>query len=208
MARKENRPYSRHMRTERASFFWGAGAFSLACGALAIIMRLAGVGLAVGPIVVRWYLLALCAGLSGLLMALLARRTWVQVLGALAMVPVLGILALGGLTLLGSGAIPSLPVQRLDAPEARPYSVVVRESRDWIDPMYDLTVEGTGPIAQSWYVGCINGDFESLQDLRWRSAEEFVVVVGSGDDSTTHVVRVDRSSGRVSVSGGDDEWNC
>lgn len=186
----------RGVRTERATYFWGACGVALACVIAAGILRLSGLGLAVGPVVVRWYLLALGAVFATVLMPILARRTWVQVIGAVAMTPLVLAVGLAGLTLLAFGGIPSLPIENLVAPDNRPYAAVVRESRDLIDPIYDVSIDGIAPVGPSWHIACVNGDYQELVDLRWRSPEELVVAVDSGDGPTAVSVRVDPALGR------------
>ncbi len=184
------------LRTERASYFWGAGGVALACAIAAVLLRLSDMGLAIGPVVVRWYLLALGAVFATVLMPILARRTWVQVLGAVAMTPLVLATGLAGFTLLAFGGIPSLPSQKLVAPDKRPYAAVVRESRELIDPIYNVSIDGTALVGSSWHIACVNGDYQELVDLRWRSPEELVVTVDSGDGPLATIVRVDPALGR------------
>ncbi len=95
-----------------------------------------------------------------------------------------------------AGTAPSLPTQRVHAPGS-PHSVVVRESYDVIDTFHNVRIEGAWPIGPSWYVGCVNGDFQQLEDLSWRSPTELVLTVDTGEGKQGVVVSVDDLTGRV-----------
>jgi hypothetical protein len=75
--------------------------------------------------------------------------------------------------------------------------VVVRESHDVIDTFHNVRIEGAWPIGPSWHVGCVNGDFQQLEDLSWRSPTELVLTVDTGEGKQGVVVSVDDLTGRV-----------
>lgn len=184
------------MRSGRASYALGAVVLAGELMAVALALKVLGWALVVGPVLTRWYVVAGFAILALVLAAMLSAKRWVRAIGVVATVP---IWLLGGLTVLALlviGGVP-LPVQRVPAPESPPYELVVRESRDWIDPIYDLSVETAGPIGISWSAGCVNGDYQGLDDVRWTSAGELVVTIDSGDEPDVATVIVDPATGRV-----------
>lgn len=180
-----------------ARYLRGAGIFGLVFMLASGFLRFVGFGVAAGPFVIRWHYFGLAALFAFAVMAILATRRWVQVLGVAGLVALLSICMVAGCALLLSGALPSLPTRRIEAPGGQPYSVVVRESRDWIDPLYEISVDSSWPVGLSWSVGCVNGDYQDLVDLTWRSPTELAVTVDSGDGDHVVVVSVSKMTGRI-----------
>ncbi|MGC3994123.1 MAG: hypothetical protein QM779_08475 [Propionicimonas sp.] len=190
------------MKAERVSWFWGAGALGLLCVVAAGGLRVAGADLTVGPLLVRWYYFLLVAAFALAGMAALSARLWVQTLGVIAIVAGWAITCLAVFVVLVAGTAQSTPTQRVDAPQGSPYLAVVRESHQLIDTMYHIRIESPWPVGPSWYVGCVNGDYQELVDLSWRSPTELAVTVDPlGDGQQTVVVSVDQLTGRVSGDG-------
>lgn len=185
------------MRTDRARQLWAAGVVGLLGAVAAVLLRVAGCSLVVGPLAIRWHYFAVAAVFAVVAMATLATRRWVRVLGAGCLVVLTCMSMLTGCALVMSDAIPSLPTRRVDAPGDGPYSLVVRESRDWIDSLYRISVDSRWVIGPGWEVGCVNGDYQDLVDLGWRSPTELTVTVDSGDGEETATVVVSQRTGRV-----------
>ncbi len=173
-----------------------AWAGALGCGALAVLLRWLHADIVLGPVRLGWPVFVAIAVVAVAASPLLSERHWIRTLGAIATSLVLAFGGLVGLALVLSGAVPAIQSREVPSPEPGRYRVVVRESRDWIDPRYELSVEGGTVLPLSWRVGCVNGDYLELADLRWRSATELEVVV-EGAKTHAAIVSIEPGTGRV-----------
>ena len=83
--------------------------------------------------------------------------------------------------------------QSYTAPDAD-YRLVVHQG-GFFDPIYFLSIEQqTGPLSRSWYVGCLDGDYDWIEEARWESPGLFLART-SGEDEPIRI-QVDPASGQ------------
>lgn len=73
------------------------------------------------------------------------------------------------------------PDQHYQSPDGR-YVLVVEHWSAMIDPMWDLVLEQkAGVTSRYWRFGCINGDYDQLNSVRWVSGNELAITVEDGE---------------------------
>lgn len=83
--------------------------------------------------------------------------------------------------------------QSYPAPDAS-YRLVVHEG-GFFDPIYFLSIEQqAGPLSRSWYVGCLDGDYDWIEEAGWESPSLFAAST-SGEDEPIRI-QVDPASGQ------------
>lgn len=85
--------------------------------------------------------------------------------------------------------------QKYPSPDGTHALVVVSEV-DMIDTYYHLEIRrGSGLTERSWAAGCVNGDWDSIEDVRWVSPS-VVEIDTSSHNGATHRIEIDPESGR------------
>lgn len=74
------------------------------------------------------------------------------------------------------------------------YRLVVHRG-GFFDPIYFLSVEQqSGPLSRSWYLGCLDGDYDWIEEARWEQPGLFRMVT-SGEEHVIQI-RVNPTTGR------------
>lgn len=127
--------------------------------------------------------LTLVAGLVATLVLLvqgLARRSMSASLVSLVL-----LLALGALWMTGEST--PAPVKRVTGPDGR-VAVVHELGGTILDPLWEVSLEtGGGWGARRSVLGCVDGDYEDFQSVRWQDASTLLLDVGNGNPRTVDV---------------------
>lgn len=101
--------------------------------------------------------------------------------------------ALAGLCLVGLGWFVSVfdddltEVSRRPSPDGR-MELTVREGHNWIDPFYRLGVRTmSGILSREYDLGCVNGDFLSLNDFGWAGPQTVRVQLSNGQTTVINL---------------------
>lgn len=74
------------------------------------------------------------------------------------------------------------PDRLYQSPDGR-YVLVVDHWSAMIDPMWDLVLEQrSGATSRYWRFGCVNGDYDELQSVRWVSGNELAITVDGEEE--------------------------
>lgn len=133
----------------------------------------------------------------GLALVLSVPAVWRAVLAVLGCCSIgLAVAWLVGAPMIGAGR--GEEVESYPAPQAQHRVVVHRGG--FFDPIYFLSIEQqTGFAARSWYLGCLDGDYDWIEEAGWIEPGVFEMVT-SGDDHPIRIV-VDPTTGQPIASG-------